>query len=336
MKARTQLARRGWLGRRASGLVASVFILLLLVLSNSTVAQEGGTNQAGVVIQFSDGSVHTACVELGPDGQATGEEVLRASGTTILMDYSSGMGVTVCKIGNTGCNFPTEKCFCQCTMKPGDPCVYWTYFHLLDGQWRYASLGASSYTVRPGDVEGWVWGPGAVGGGTQPPLIPFEQICSAPSAAMVPPSPTTEPSPSTATWTPLPPSTVTAVPPTATSTPTSTSLPPGTSSPNPTSLPETPVPSPSPSEVTTETTTATSMPSATPTMERVVSAASSPTQAATTSVFIETQQSPAGAEQSPSASQGVSGASIETGNYVFFGALVGVLVVGLIALRVRQ
>jgi hypothetical protein len=333
MRIRTQSAQIARLSRRASGLAASVLLLVLLGLVNPVAAQEGETNQAGLVVQFGDGQVYTACVDLGPDGQATGEEVLRAARLTTVVDYSSGLGGTVCKIGNQGCGFPTERCFCQCTMKPGEPCIYWAYFHLLDGQWRYSIQGANSYVVGPGDVEGWAWGPGAAGGGTQPPLTTFEQICSAAPAATLPP--TAPPLPTT-TRTPLPTPTVATKQPTPTPTPTATPSPKPTTSAlsTPSPSPETPVPSSQSSVVAPETATSSPVPSATPT----VPATQAPTSTAIVSAPENEQLAPTTKEPPPLAlsTPEASGASEETTNYVFFGALVVTLVIGLVALRVRQ
>jgi hypothetical protein len=168
---------------RTIRLAASLLLGVLLAQAYPAVAQDS-TRQAGLVVQFPEGEPFTACVDLGPDGEATGEEVLRAAGFSTIIDYSSGYGGgTVCKIADQGCDFPAEACFCQCTMKPGDPCIYWTYFHLVDGQWRYANIGASGYTVRAGDVEGWVWGPGGTASGVMPPAVTFEQLCGAAATA---------------------------------------------------------------------------------------------------------------------------------------------------------
>jgi len=186
---KTQSIRRQF--ARCGGLLAAS-ILLWLAPARAAVAQDDPT-QAGLVVRFGDGALYTACVDLGPDDQATGEEVLRASGLETIIDYNSGFGGgTVCQIGDQGCNFPAEKCFCQCTLKPGDPCVYWTYFFQRDGEWRYSVEGASRRVVRPGDVEGWAWGLGTVDSGAQPPLIPFEQLCGPPP---IPPSPSPMPTP---------------------------------------------------------------------------------------------------------------------------------------------
>ncbi|HEX9369663.1 MAG TPA: hypothetical protein VF897_01605 [Roseiflexaceae bacterium] len=155
-------------------------------------AQSAAPNQAGLVIDFGDGRVVTACVDLGPDGQATGEELLRASNLPVIMEYS-GSGATVCKIDTVGCNFPSEACFAQCTLRPGEPCRYWAYSRLAGDRWQYAQLGASSTVVHPGDVDGWAWGEGTIARGAQPPVRQLAEICAA-SSATPSPSPTSTPS----------------------------------------------------------------------------------------------------------------------------------------------
>ncbi len=136
-------------------------------------------NRAGLVVRFGDGSVQTACLDLGPDGQATGEELLQAAGLQPVMEYSA-LGGIVCQIGAEGCGFPEQSCWCQCK---GDPCVYWRYFHQVDGQWVYATVGASTRLVHSGQVDGWAWGEGETSDGVQPPLLTLDEICARPFAA---------------------------------------------------------------------------------------------------------------------------------------------------------
>jgi hypothetical protein len=332
--------------RRAAGLAVSILALIFLGTVSPAMAQDGG-DQAGVVIQFGDGSAHTACVELGSDGQATGEEVLRAAGFGTRIDYSSGFGGgTVCKIGNEGCDFPAEKCFCQCTMKPGDPCVYWSYFHLLDGQWRYSSQGLDSYVVRAGDVEGWAWGLSTVGAGILPPLITFEQICGAPSEAP-PPTATVESSLPSATQPPQSTPTATVAQPTATTRPTNTAVPTAWPSPTralpPTSTarPETATASPRPAMAATATPAASLTPVVTPTSAPTSTATQTAAQTATPEAIASGTESEqiSAADKAPSAPAS-SASEMESGSrttgYIFFGVLVVGLVAGLIVLRVRQ
>lgn len=293
--------------RRAYGLAALLLFLTLLGATTPVAAQDADS-QAGLVIQFGDGSVFTACIDLETEGQATGEDLLRSAGLDPVIDYSSGFGGgTVCKIGDDGCSFPTEKCFCQCTMKPGESCVYWTYFHLLDGQWRYANLGASSFVVKPGQVQAWVWGQGGVGSGVQPPNVTFEQICGASSAGT------------------LTPSVAMSLIPTEPQRPTSTTL--------PTLSPPTPEASPQPAPVTVKAVAASATSESEPTAlpQRTATAAS-------ISAGVGGEQLAPGDHQPSSlTSLTQEGEGAENGaNYVVFGLLVAILVGGLIYLRIRQ
>lgn len=170
--------------RRASSVVllARAGLLTLLVLSmlgagtGAALAGSPTENRAGLVVRFGDGQVQTACLDLGASGQATGEELLRLAGLQPVMEYSA-LGGIVCQIGAEGCGFPEQSCWCQCK---GDPCVYWRYYHQVEDQWVYAVLGASSYVVRAGEVDGWAWG-----GSDEvlPPLLTLDQICAEPVAA---------------------------------------------------------------------------------------------------------------------------------------------------------
>lgn len=148
-------------------ILLAVSVLLAFIAPGIGLAQT--SNQAGLVIQFPDGRVETACVAFDDDA-ITGLDLLNRSGLTVNVDYSTGLGATVCKIGEIGCDAPGESCFCQCM---GAPCYYWNYWTLEDGQWSYSPLGASSHLLSNGDVDGWVWGQGK----EPPEIMSFEQIC---------------------------------------------------------------------------------------------------------------------------------------------------------------
>jgi energy-coupling factor transport system substrate-specific component len=187
---------------RARGLRSLVLLILLIsalparvVLADAPVPVQSTAdagNRAGLVVRFGDGSVQTACLDLGPDGQATGEELLHAAGLQPIMEYSA-LGGIVCQIGAEGCGFPEQSCWCQCK---GDPCFYWRYFHLVDGQWVYATVGASTHLVHSGQVDGWAWGEGETSNGVQPPLLTLHEICAQPAAV--------EPAAAEALFTPAP------------------------------------------------------------------------------------------------------------------------------------
>lgn len=159
----------------------------------------------GLVVDFGD-HYETYCVEFS-ESDFTGYDVLEDDDADLdlVVSGSPGMGFAVCDINKTsGC--PPSDCFCKCR---GSTCTYWAYYHLQSGSWQYSQMGASGHKVENGDVEGWAWGEGSIGGGgAQPPVIPFDQIC-------VPPA-TDTPVP---TDTPIPP-TNTSIPPTDTPAPT--------------------------------------------------------------------------------------------------------------------
>ncbi len=151
-------------------------------------AKAQSSNQVGLVVQYGDGEVVTRCIEF-TEPQISGLEVLLRSGLDLVYSVG-GMGTTVCKIGEEGCDDPA-RCFCRCK---GDKCEYWSYWHLIDGEWQYSGVGAGGYAVRPGAVEGWVWGAGTISNAPRPPDVSFQDICSTratpTSAATSTPSPT--------------------------------------------------------------------------------------------------------------------------------------------------
>jgi len=201
---------------------ALVGLLFLLALSAAPGAAQS-PHQAGLVVQFGNGDVVSACVSF-TGAQISGEQLLRQAGLEVIIEPYGGLGAALCKISDAaasnGCDYPLDDCFCQCT---GAACNYWAYYHLQEGAWRYSNVGASAWTLGPGMVDGWAWGPGTINeSGAVPPLLTFEQICAPATATPTPtPIPTTTPTP-----TPIPTTTPTPTPiPTATPLPQSTRTP---------------------------------------------------------------------------------------------------------------
>jgi hypothetical protein len=165
-------------------LVAGAVALLLAPVDPAAQALAQGAQRVGLVVKFGDGSVFTDCIDYTGPGM-TGEDVLDGSGLSLLKDLSYGLGAAICKIEHDGCNYPQEHCFCQCE---GANCEYWAYFHLDEdrGEWAYSGMGVSGHTVQAGDVEGWAWGNGEIGGAeVEPPLMTFEELCAPPSPPTV-------------------------------------------------------------------------------------------------------------------------------------------------------
>jgi hypothetical protein len=156
-------------------------LLLLLVVSlllpGPALAE--GPNRVGLVVQYADGHVDTQCLAF-PEQELSGEEVLRRSGLSLILDYSTGIGAGVCKIGGDGCDLSRgEECFCQCQ---GLNCRYWAYFEgKEDGSWTYLGVGPTGHTVHNGSLEGWAWTKGTMQeeAETMPPQVTFAEVCAA-------------------------------------------------------------------------------------------------------------------------------------------------------------
>ncbi len=140
--------------------------LLILLLAGFTayqVASAQSNNLTGLIIDFGDGNPVTYCLDTAGENLA-GYDLLIRTNLPVAANHTS-QGAAVCKIGEIGC--PVENCFCD------SPPNYWSYWHLQDGQWVYATAGASTYQIQPGSVDAWVWGDGS-----PPEVTTLEQICN--------------------------------------------------------------------------------------------------------------------------------------------------------------
>ena len=286
-----------------------VLLLPLFVLLAPAPLRSQGQSRAGVVVTFSDGSVHTGCVSFGEES-ISGLTLLQRSGLDVIAQTSGG-SAAVCKIGPDGCNFPAESCFCK--FGGGQQGQYWAYWRLRDGAWQYATTGAGSSRVRDGDVDGWAWGTGSLQSGAKPPGIGFEAICPAVAPTSVP------------TPTPLPAPTSTLEP---------TARPTARPAARPTPQPTAEVASPTNEPIVTPSASSTAVP-ATPTPSLVSTATSTAmTSTITASPTITTMTQP-----SPTPLVAGTGAASKnntaTANYLVFGVmLLGLLgLVGLVLLR---
>jgi hypothetical protein len=175
-------ALRPRVGKRLGRVLVLLPGLILLALVPGFAASEEAAPQAGLVIRFDDGRIKTRCLAIEAEG-STGVDLLAQSGLEIIMDASSGMGITVCQIEGLGCPYPAKPCFCQCMS--GSECGYWNYYYREPGQpdWIYSPLGARLRKLQPGAVEAWVWGDGH----TPPPdELSFEAICGSPAVTPQP------------------------------------------------------------------------------------------------------------------------------------------------------
>lgn len=147
--------------------VIGFWLVVLALLAGA--AQAG--NQAGLVVRFGEDHVQTYCVSF-EETEITGRELMERAGLALEFEQV-GMGASVCRVEDVGCG--SGNCFCQCQ---GGTCEYWSYWHLREGEWRYATSGASITQVAHGEVQGWSWGPGSVSEAIAPPDVTFEEVCS--------------------------------------------------------------------------------------------------------------------------------------------------------------
>jgi hypothetical protein len=232
-----------------------LFLLLLLVgLARLSPASAQQGKRAGLIVQLPDSAPLKVCVEFSEE-TITGFELLQRAGLTIDAEHGP-MGAAVCSLNGQGC--PASDCFCRKT-------IYWSYWHLLNGNWAYGAMGASSYKVGDGAVEGWVWGDGK----SAPQTITFGEICEGTATATpsVTPSVTSAPPSSTPSATPTGTASPTTAPLAAAATATPSPTPTAGSAPS-----STPTPTVTPQANAAVQASATSLPSSTPVQAGVSSA----------------------------------------------------------------
>ena len=163
---------------RGSMLVALLLWALLEGTAGAWAQDPGGENRAGLVVVGAAGEVVNTCVAFA-EPEINGYELLSRAGLAVQAEQAA-MGMTVCSLEGTGCDFPAESCFCQCL---SSPCVYWSYWEQDEaGTWTYSNAGASNTRVRDGGIQGWVWGESTAGTAPEPPATSFDEICVAPLA----------------------------------------------------------------------------------------------------------------------------------------------------------
>jgi len=132
----------------------------------------GATNYAGLVVRHGDGSVITRCIAF-EESSISGVELLYRSGLSVDVS-SSGYGISVYGIDGEG----TAEDWSSGRAS-------WSYWHLR-GSWVFSPVGASSYNIKHGDVDGWAWG--SQTSPVVPPVVTFDQIYRDAYGAPVSPS----------------------------------------------------------------------------------------------------------------------------------------------------
>lgn len=169
-------------------------------------AAAAATNRAGLIVQFGDGEVKRYCVSFTEES-ITGFELLRRTGLPLVyQDYGAG-SLALCKIGDEGCDYPREQCFCRCR-NTQTGCRFWGYYTIdrATGKWRSSEQGSGVRDVRDGDVDGWRWGTHQPNP-NPPPISTIDALCAqgtkigpaaTPTAAPTRPVSRTAPSPTRA------------------------------------------------------------------------------------------------------------------------------------------
>lgn len=144
----------------------------------ATAVAAAGPNHAAVIVDTGQ-TVKKVCVTFDEDA-ISGAEALRRAKVDAVFDSYGANGEGVCAICGVGC--PAGNCFC-------DRSRFWAYHRAgPGGGYAFSRVGASSTTVRDGDVEGWRWGTGAA-----PPYASVGEVCGVAEATpgTQPPPPTT-------------------------------------------------------------------------------------------------------------------------------------------------
>ncbi|WP_432129455.1 prenyltransferase/squalene oxidase repeat-containing protein [Streptomyces sp. bgisy082] len=170
-----QKAKRGARARRRllSLLTASLVTLGTGVVFLTTAPPAGAdpiercTRTTGAIVAVDFGRWGGPVVRGCDTTPTTGYELLHSSGFTTTGTGHDGPAF-LCRIGNKsfakGKEYPTpaEE---DCVLTP-QATAYWSYWIASPGQrkWTYSPLGAMSRTLKPGDVDAWVFGATDIGG----------------------------------------------------------------------------------------------------------------------------------------------------------------------------
>jgi len=143
-------------------------------VGSSDAPSGGGPNRATVVVDTGSGPVWSACISFS--GTISGIEALERAQDVItdldpVYDQYGGLGKAVCKLRGVGTAPP------DCLGKSAS-----SWWLSINGQ--VTGKGASSISVKDGDVEGWRYGTGGT---------PRAATEGTEAAAAPPPTPTTKP-----------------------------------------------------------------------------------------------------------------------------------------------
>jgi hypothetical protein len=163
------------LTRLAGGIAAPLAAVAVAAVTALPAAAAPGTTTptptagtggcVGLVVDSGRGEPTTACV--APRDGMTGQDVLVAAGHELTFDKNG----FICRIDG----YPDT-----CT---SDNTHYWGYYHrapgTADGTWEFSQEGAGTYTVHPGETEGWAYQNGTQ---REPSAVPYATLVAAAKA----------------------------------------------------------------------------------------------------------------------------------------------------------
>ena len=138
--------------------IAALAICILLSLAPSVRA--ASLNQAGLIIDYGDGSTSWVWVPFADD-EITVIDLLEQSQLEVVTVRLGGMGEAVCQIGPTGCSVDDcRRKLCQTTSSS----PFWRLMVQDGSEWRMGGSGVSGTRVGDGDIVALSWS------GTDPDL----------------------------------------------------------------------------------------------------------------------------------------------------------------------
>lgn len=130
--------------------LAAVCVLFLSLVTTSSAES---SNQAGLIIDYGDGSISWVWVPF--DGETISmTDMLESSDLDVVTVGFGGMGDAICQIETTGC--PPSECRSRmCQSKSSDP--FWRLMKLEGDSWQMVSTGADGTNVQDGEVVAMSW-----------------------------------------------------------------------------------------------------------------------------------------------------------------------------------
>jgi hypothetical protein len=140
---------------RAARLVVATVAFIAAVAIAGPIATSGAADSTTTAVIVIDTGTAVRAVTLDVGGGMSGLAALQRVASVTIYGFG-GIGGAVCAIDGVG-NEATQS---SCLVGPNG--AYWAYFHSGGGasSWSYSPVGAGSFVLHGGDVDGWRYGTG--------------------------------------------------------------------------------------------------------------------------------------------------------------------------------